>query len=121
MSNAQMRMWPDGIRPYAARVDNYESDDEDSGDDGEDCRDGMDWSFDDEDESLNVTEYADGLSAWDELGEDFEQEFVENGTLLFAVFIIPSTYRLLLGRPKHQYLRYGYSPSVCTESRFAYD
>jgi hypothetical protein len=60
-------------------VDDYESDEEDEPDDEEDCsREIDDWSFDDMDD-VDVSEYANGLSPWDELGEDFEREAVENG------------------------------------------
>ena len=67
------------------RVDDYESDEED-GVNSEECRNEMDdWSFGDDGDSINVNEFTDGLSAWDELGEEFECEAVENGKLFILV------------------------------------
>ena len=53
-------------------MDDYESDEEDEPDNVEDCSCEVDdWSFDDMDD-VDMSEYANGLSLWDELGEDFE-------------------------------------------------
>jgi hypothetical protein len=83
MSNARTRLWPEGTRPYAARVDDYESDEEDI---EENSGDGScvvdDWSFDYDDDIIDLTEYADELSAWDQLGEEFEREANENSELV---------------------------------------
>ena len=60
-----------------------------------------------------------GLSVWDELGEEFKREAVENGKL-FILFRCISGNRLL-GRPEYQLLRHGHSSGVHTESPVAYD
>lgn len=85
MNGARTHLWPDGTRPYAARVDDYESDaeDEEENDDGSDGVD--DGSFDDD--TIDVTDYANRLSAWDELGEEFEREASENCKLIPRRFI----------------------------------
>ena len=99
MNNARTYLWPDGTRPYAARVDDYESDAEDEeGDDDDDDGDGVDdGSFDDD--IIDVTDYANGLSAWDELGEEFEREASENRKLIPRLFDYTNVDRL--GSPKY--------------------
>jgi hypothetical protein len=88
MGDAQMRVWPDGTCRYAARVDDYESDEENGEESGDDHSRGKDESiFDDTDSSIDVAEYANGLSAWDELGEEFEREAVENGKFSDSSFV----------------------------------
>lgn len=122
MSSAQSRLWPEGTRPYAARVDDYESDAEDEEENGNDGGNGMnDWSFDDdEDDVIDITEYANGLSAWDELGEEFEREAGENGQLVPGLFNHANADRLV-GRSKYQCFRHGYFACICAESRVAHD
>lgn len=99
--NTQARTWPHG-RQYAARVDDYESDDEDDLQDEEDRSREVDvWSFDDTDD-FDVSEYTNGLSPWDELGEDFEREAVENGRcflgVLYATMLIFRQVKTLVPR-----------------------
>jgi hypothetical protein len=120
MSSAQTHLWPEGTRPYAARVDDHESDGEDVAENDEDGGDGVHaWSFDD-DETVDVTDYATELSAWDELGVEFEREASENGKLVSKFFDHANADRLV-GRSKYQSFRHGHFACVCAESRVAHD
>jgi hypothetical protein len=77
LQNTQVAIWPNGVRPYRAYVEDADSDNDGSISDGGDGSEG----FDDEDgeDTVDVTNYAEGLSAWDQLGVEFEQEAAASG------------------------------------------
>lgn len=92
----QQATWPGGVRPFAARVNDYDSEDEEEEGDviGSKFEDDMD-NWVDEDEEIDLAEYAEGLSAWDQLGEEFEREAAENGTFLHCVMSVSRSHNLL--------------------------
>ena len=78
LQNTQVAIWPNGVRPYRAYVEDADSDDEDGNiSDGGDGGEGF--NGEDGEDTVDVTSYAEGLSAWDQLGVEFEREAAASG------------------------------------------
>ena len=73
----QVAIWPNGVRPYQAYVGDADSDNDGSISDGGDGSEGFNGK--DGEDTVDVTNYAEGLSAWDQLGVEFEQEAATGG------------------------------------------
>jgi hypothetical protein len=96
MNYVQQATWPGGVHPLAARVNDYNSKDEDKEGDiiGSKFEDDMD-NWVDEDEEIDLAKYAEGLSAWDQLGKEFKREATKNGTFLYCVMSVSRSHNLL--------------------------
>lgn len=99
MASARTYLWPEGTRPYTAQVDHYKSGAEDEDQtDGGGSNEVDDWLFDDD--TIDVSDYTNELSVWDELGEEFEREASENRKLAPRLFDYTNADRLV-GSPKY--------------------